>query len=332
MPAMYETNLVGKRQEILDKVFNVESDKTPFLSSLKAGKTPVQSVATWLAEVYPAVASTGVLDGTAATTPNRVDRLLLTGIVQQFRQEWGVTQRAQLTETAGVRDEAARQMMAAMVLLKRQIEQQFLSVDDSAEESGQTPFTTRGVLKWLTNAAQTNHIVPAALRPAAASAYTGAVASFEDTAFRALMDAAYAARKAPVDLDAFVGVELKKAIDALTNIYPSATTSAQVRTVYNVNDPSTYQNKVDFLRCSTGNVRVHLDPFIAITSSTGAASAYTPKSGVFVDLAMWDIGWMAKPANTNLADDGSGKKGFIDAFALLRCLNPLGQAYAYSNS
>jgi len=332
MPAMFEANQVGKRQEILDKVFNIDPAQNPFLSWLATGKKPEQSLATWQAEVYPDVASTGVLDGTAATAPARVDRHTLTGCVQQFRREWGVTKRAELTNIAGIRSEAAHQMMHAMKLMKRMMEQQFLSADDSAEESSPTPWTTRGALEWLKASAQANHPVPAALRPAAAALYTGAFASLTESAFRGLLEAASLARKSPVNLDGFVGLTLKATLDDFTNVFPTSTGANAPRTVYQIRDNSTLQNVVDRLVFSAGEVRLHIAHLIGYTTSTGAAGTYSQKTGVFLDKDMWDVGYMAKPANTNLAEDGSGPKGFIDAFAVLRCKNPLGQVKVQPSS
>jgi hypothetical protein len=324
---MYETNLVGKRQEILDEVFNIESDKTPFLSKLKIGKRPLAMLATWVAEIIPDASSTGILDGTAATTPSRVDRYLLQGVSQHFRKEWGVTDLAVLTEAAGVKDEVAHQRELAMKLLKRSMEVQFLSSEDSTIEASSTPWTTRGAFSWLANAAQTQHIVNANLRPASACLYSDAVADLSESDFRTMLEAAYAAVKQPVNLNGFVGYDLKAVLDDFTNVYPVASTTSQPKTSYRIQGNSKYMEGVDVLSFSTGVVALELDPFILCTTSTGAATASTPKSGIFLNMDQWDIGYMQKPANTNLADDGSGKKGFIDAVAILRCKNPLGQIH-----
>jgi hypothetical protein len=116
---------------------------------------------------------------------------------------------------------------------------------------------------------------------------------------------------------------VKQIFDDFTNVYAVASTTSQPRTVYNVQGTGTYENMVDMLKTSWGNVRLHLVTRIYRTTSTGAAGA--GKYGLFLSRKQWDLGYMAKPANTNLAADGSGPKGFIDAFATMRCLNPLGQ-------
>lgn len=333
MASMYESAQVGKRQEIADKIFNVEAEETPFLSMLKVGSTPNQLLASWIGEVYPDAASTGVLDGKAATTPNSVPRYTIQGTGQHFRREWGVTTLAQLTNVVGAgRNEAGRQMALAMVILKRMMEQQFLSADDAAAESGATPWTVRGVFEWLKATAQTNYPVPSALRPAAACLYTDAFASITQDVFRALMIAASDARKGVVRLTGLVGQDLKAAIDDWTNVYPVASTSSQPRMQYTVAGNNVVKNFVDRLQFSCGTADLVVSHYLTRTTSTGAAGTYGSKNGVFLDMSMWDVAYMQKPANTNLAPDGSGKKGFIDAVAILRCFNPLGQVKVQCSS
>jgi hypothetical protein len=333
MASMYETNQVGKRQEILDKIFNVEAAETPFLSLLPVGPVPNQMLATWVGEVYPDVASTGVLDGVPASNPSRVDRHLMQGCAQLFRQEWGVTNLANLTNVAGVgRNEAGHQMMIAMLLLKRQIEQQGLSADDCTAESGGTPWTLRGVFEWLKDTAQTNYPVPSALRPAAAALYTSAYASLDQDAFRTCMIAAAAARKGPVKLTGFVGQTLKSKIDDWTNIYPVASTTSQPRMQYVVQGNDVLKNSVDQLRFSSGSVDLIESYFLTRTTSTGATGTYSAKSGAFLDMKMLQLCYLQKPANTNLAPDGSGKKGFVDAVAIIKFLNTLGMVKVQPSS
>jgi hypothetical protein len=333
MASMYETNQVGKRQELLDKIYNIEAAETPLLSMLKVGAAPNQMLASWVGEVYPDVASTGVLDGVPATAPGNVSRYLMQGCAQHFRQEWGVTTLAQLTNAAGVgRNEAGHQMMLSMLLMKRQLEQQFLSADDAAAESGATPWTVRGIFEWLKDTAQANYPVPAALRPAAAALYTAAYASLDQDAFRTCLIAAAKARKGPVKLTGFVGQTLKSKIDDWTNVYPVASTSSQPRMQYVVQGNDVLKNTVDQLRFSAGTVDLIESHFLTRTTSTGAEGTYSAQSGAFLDLAMWQVAYLQKPANTNLAPDGSGKKGFVDAVAILKCLNSLGQVKVQPSS
>jgi hypothetical protein len=333
MGAMYEADMVGKRQEISEKIFNVESDKTPLLTLLKKGPTPNQMLMSWQGFVFPDAPNVGILDGVPATGRKSVGRELVEGCAQHFRREWSVTTLAELTAAAGVgRNEVGFQRAQAMILLKRMIAQQIGSADDCSVQSGETPWTTRGILSWISNSAQSNKPVPAALRNSAGSIYTGALASLTEAAFRNLLEAAYGETKEPVSLDGFVGTDLKAVLDDFTQLYPTGTGTSQAKAQYNVAGVEEYKNKVEWLRFSVGDVRLHLEPFLAYTGSTGAASAYSPKSGVFLNLDMWELAWLKSPANTNLAADGSGVNGFIDAVGGLKCFNPRGQMKVYSNS
>lgn len=335
MAAMFETSQIGKRQEILPSVFNIESDATPFLSMLRVGKEALASLMTWQAEIFPAVASTGVLDGTAVTSYSRVDRYLLQGVIQQFRQTWAVTTRAQATQIAGLPDEAGHQAMLAMLLLKRQIEGQISSANDSTIEAASTPWTTRGVFSWINytlEAAQAQHITDSAIRTASASSGSGTMAAQTQDVFQAYLAAAYGEKRAALDLDFIAAPSLKQQIDTYTEIWPVASTTSQPTVRYNHGDGTTFERKVDLLRFSYGDVRTHLSTFIALTTSTGAASSYTAYSGFGIDLRQWDLAYMAngKPANVNLPPDGSGKRGYVEALCGLRCLNPRGQINIYS--
>jgi hypothetical protein len=222
--------------------------------------------------------------------------------------------------------------MQAMILLKRMIEQQLLSVDDCAVEAGETPWTTRGVFEWLKATAQSSKPVDAALRNSSSAIHAAALSGLTEAAFRDLLEAAYGETKEPLSLDGFVGVDLKAVLDDFTQLYPTGTGTSQAKAMYNMTDVETYKNKVEWLRFSVGDVRLHVNPFLAVTTSTGAASAYTPKSGVLLNMDLWELAWLKKPANTNLAADGSGTKGFIDAVAGLKCFNPRGQVKIYANS
>lgn len=333
MATITEAAQVGKRQELADWIFNIEAEATPFLSWLKSGPRPKQMLAQWQAEVMPAVASTSVPDGTAATTGGGVTRSLLQGYGHYFRQEYKVTTLADLTDAAGVgTNEIGRQRAHALKLLKRQIEQQVLSADDTAADNGSTGYTMRGAFKWLENGEQSVLPVPAAIRPAAACAYTGAFASFAESSFATMLAAAHAARKEPLNLTGFVGLDLKDAIDKWTTVYPVASTSSQPIVQHVQQGVNTFERNVTTIRTSTGTVDLMLAYFIGYTTSTGAAGPYSTKSGVFLDKNAWDMCWMLKPANTNLSADGSGKHGFFDAVGILRCKSPLGQCYVAPTS
>lgn len=333
MAAMTEAAQVGKRQELADWIVNIEADATPFLSWLASGPMPKQMLAQWQAEVLPAVVSTAIADGTAATAPASVPRYLLQAYAHYFRQEYGVTTLAGLTNIAGLgTNEIGHQRMHALRLIKRQMEQQWLSDDETAADNGTTGYTGRGVFKWLLATEQAVLPVPAAIRPASSVAYTGAFASFGEDDFTTMLQAAHDAAKGPVNLDGFVGMALKAAIDEWTSVYPVASSTSQPMVQYVQKNPNTMEKMVDTIRISAGIVNLRLAYFLAYTTSTGAAGTYSSKAGVFLSKKAWDHCYLLKPAVTKLSPDGSGDKGFIDAVSLLRCKTPRGQCYVLPTS
>jgi len=326
---------VGKKQAIAPWVANIQPDKTPFLSSLKQGKRPLASLMTWQAEQYGDQAFDGVLDGSPVTTFEVQGRELITGCVQQFRQSWKVTKRAEITDVAGIgRAEAARQKVIAVLQLKRQIERMYCSATVPTAESGATPFRSWGAIAALSNTlAQTgSYPIPSAVLPDAATNYTSAIASFTESSLKTIFEAAYAAKKGELDLVGFCGVTLRGIIDDFTGVLKSSSSTSQPRTIYRVQGNAVFMNKVTDIEFSTGRAMLITSPFLACTIGTGAISAYSPNTGIFVDPALWDDATMSPIASEDLPVDGSGPRGFVEAFKGLRPRNPLGQGLVYTNS
>ncbi len=333
MPAMTEIAQVGKRQEIADKIWNIQPEATPVLSSLKKGPTPKQMLATWQSEAYPDVSSTPEVDGKPVQSYERVDRHLLQGYGHYFRRSWAVTTLADLTEVAGVgRDEAGRQLAASMLLMKRMIEQQILSNDDTQADNGTVGYGMRGMFKWLSASAQSVLPVPSAIRPAATNSYTGAFASFNEAALRAMFTSMFKERKSELNLTAYFALTLREVVDDWTNVYADAPSTSQPRTQYTVVGNQELINNVTRVKFTSGQMTLHTSDFLNRDTATGAVQTYSSKSGVIIDPTMWDIAYMKNVANTNLPPDGSGKRGFVDAVAVLRCFNPLAQGYVLPSS
>lgn len=335
MAAMNEAVQVGKRQAIADWIANIQPDKTPFYSMLKSGGRPEQSLMTWQAEQYADMPFVGVLDGTAVTSFDRQDRALLKGAVQQFRQSWKVTKRAQVTDVAGVgRAEAGHQKMIAMIQARRQMEKAFLSANVAATESGATPWTTWGAMALLspTLSATGDYAVDSTVRAVTGTTYTGAIASIAESDLRSMFDVAYTQKKAELDLVGIVGVTLRHFIDDLTGVLKTSSSTAQPRTIFRVEGNATYLNKVVDIEFSTGKATLITSPFIACDPTTGLQTAYSPNSGIFIDPSLWDRGVLDPLTAEDLPIDGSGPRGFVEAFEGLRCRNPLGQLLVYTNS
>lgn len=322
---MYESDVVNKRQAIPDEVFCVEKHLTPVFSMLPKGTVGAALLGQVTMEKYEAVPSTGVLDGAPVTTSRKTVQESADVCAQLFREPWAVTRHAEVTESAGIKDRVGHERMWAMNRLRRQLEIQICSNTDQASESGGTPWTTRGILQWLNPSAQASRPVPANFRPASATQYTGSMkaASFTEAALKAMFAAAFDETKAPLDLDLIVGATAKSIISDMTQADP-----------YRVEGTEELKNKVMVVDFDFGYARVHLSPFVAWDTATGAPSDYSPYSGFGINLKQWKLEWIKgnSPANVPLPADGSGTRGYIDCFARLWSLNPQGQISILTNT
>jgi hypothetical protein len=217
-------------------------------------------------------------------------------------------------------------MTAAMLLLKRIIEQNICSSQDMAVESGATPFTTRGMLGWLdvSVSGAGSYAIPSAVRPTSGTKYAGAAASFAESDLKSLFQAAYKQKKSLLDLVGVVGVTLRGVIDDLTSVLKSSSSTSQPRTVFRVEGNDVFMNKVTDIEYSTGTASLITSTFLDLNAD-GSAGTYSDTSGFFLDPRMWEIGYLKPIANTNLPADGSGVRGYVDAVWMLRCKNALAQ-------
>jgi len=335
MAGMYESNLVLKKQEVGDTIFIAESEKVPFSRLLRRGKKPGQMLSQWPLQIYPDRKFEGTLDGTDIATFNHTDREYCEAYAMWLMTAgWMVSKLAMLTKTAGVDNEQGKQAKDDGLILAQMIEKQLLSDCDTAVESGSTPYRSRGAFSWVQPGAQAVKPVPANYRPASAAQYTGAVASFSPASMRALLKSAATAKKGPVDLTGYVGIDLKDQMSTWAQRDPDAEADeASALVQYNINlSEKKLIHSVNFFDFDAGTVRTFPSWYLLCTEGTGATSAYTPKSGLFLDMDVWEICFLQNPTAVIEPQKSGGPRGYHDAAFILKCNNPLGQCSVLSNS
>jgi hypothetical protein len=335
MAGMYEGDQPMKIAELGDTIYIAESEKTPFTRLLKRGKRPAQMLAEWPVQLYPRQGFDGSVDGTDKAAFDHTTREKMEGFGMWLMSEgWMVSKLANLTEAAGVgRNEKAKQIKDDSLLLAQKHERQVLSaVDLRAEARPSTAYRSRGAFSWLANSAQAVTPVPTNFRPASACIYTGALASFAPSSLEAMLEAAATAKRGPVDLTCFGGIKLKSQMSTWAQKVTLSSNEVALQQFNLAAEEKRLQNVVDVFEFDAGRVKVVPSFYLACNEADGADTEYTPRSGVFLDMDMWELAWLKSPANTNLAADGSGVNGFIDAVAGLKCFNPRGQGKVYSNS
>lgn len=330
--AINETNRTAV-QDVSKLIVLIEPTKNPFLSMIKKGA----SVLSELVEYTVETAMDGKLTGDlfdVATTPTSQEREKLYARPQPFREIWGVSEISTHYADTVVQDEIAHQKKHAMARLNRRMSRALLSFNELVAGTSATPSQMRGLFTWLQAAAQSVLPVPTSHRPTAAQNITTPVDEVTETAFMAFLKACYDHKQDMVELKGFVGSDLKAQIDTFT-IYDQVASGIQSIRSYNYNGTtSTVQRNVSILKSSFGVCELHLTSDCVRTQATGAASAYTPKSGAFVEMDMFELRSTKKgaPKSYTKAPDGSGASGWIDAVAGLYCNSPRGQGYIYTNA
>lgn len=333
MPQLLESNQVGVRESLADLIAIVESESTPYTSMLEKRKKPINVIHDWQVKAYPDVGFRGVPDGTPATNFNYNPRQRLHGVVQKFWHNPAVSDFSEEVEVAGApQGEMEEQVADALVMLARKMEKRFLSSQDQNQEGApNTANETRGIFSWLSNTAQTTFPVPDGFRPAAAQFYSGTLANWNEAALIAAASAAYKNRKKKIRMAGILGVDHKTQVTAFTKYDPTPGTTP-IRRFNQDAEEQKLISVIDKLVLDTCEIDLHISSFLACDPDTGASTAYTDKSGVYLDMDMAALHYMRLPRTKPLPYDGSGYKAICDAMALHVIDNPLGMFAAYINS
>ncbi len=328
MPGIYEADQTLKVAEVGDTIFVAQSEKVPFSRLLKRGKKPGNMLTSWPVQVYPDRAFEGTLDGDDIASFTHTNRDSIEAYGMWMRTAgWMVSRLANLTKTWGVKGgEEAKQAKDDGLILAQMIEKQLLSDNDTAVETGSTPFCSRGAFSWLDTDAQGVKPVPANYRPSSSCEYTGELASFTPSAMETMIRAAAAQKKEAVNLNGYVGIGLKAQMSSWAQKHSEDINTEQALQRFNMSaDDKKLVNIVDFFEFDAGSVKVFPSWYLLHTAATGAAGANSQRAGIFVDMDMWELCFMDNPAARMEPPNSGGPRGYHDAVYILKCLNPTGQ-------
>lgn len=334
MPGMYEVNQPMKIAEVGDSIFIAESEKTPMSRLLKRGKKPSQMLSEWGCQKYPSRGFGGTVDGTDISEYDHTTREKLEAYGMWLMSKgWMVSKLAQVTQTAGVKDEQAKQAKDDSLMHAQMHERQILSDMDTQAEGDGKPYQSRGVFSWLQNAAQANKPVPAIFRPAAGCIFSAALATFLPANMETMLEAAATAKRGPVDLTGFVGIKLKSQMSTWPQRQFGDANAAKAMQCYNLEaSEKKFMQVVDFFEFDAGKVNVIPSWYLMCDSATGEDTAYTPRSGAFLDLSMWELDFLENPSSYIESPKSGGPRGYHSSIYILKCLNPLGQCMVKSNT
>jgi hypothetical protein len=329
MPQAFEAEQIGKRQSLANIIANIQSEATPYTSMVQKRERPKQVLHSWQVKSYPTTGHRGVIDGEDAADFTSNPRKLIQMNGQKTWYKAGVSDFADEAEIAGLsKGEMAEQVADALVAVNFQIEGRCLSSYDCTDDDGTTHGNeTRGAFSYISNTAQTLYPIHEDFRTPSASVYTGAFASVTESAFGDLMGSSYDERKGPFTMHGFVGRELKKAMtDWTVRDATGSATTFPVRTFNQEAKSKELIRTIDRLVMDTGTVHLHLSSYLLTNQDTGAATTYSKKSGIFVDLNMVGLAYTRLPRVVKLPYRGGGQKAFVDAIFLHMMDNVRGMA------
>ena len=239
MAGIVERDQSLKRESLADLLTVVDRHATPYLSSVKRGSAPRNSLLEWGVDkhkinlVQEATYTSGVsnkipVDGvdTSSSDFEAYDnRANCATYVQYLRRMPKVSRLANMTsDVAGVgfRKEMAESIAKALVAHKRDIESTLCSSQEANLETGTNdPYQTRGLGKWIASSAGSVLPVPTDFLTPSGSIVSKSAATFDELDLRGVMQSIYEQTgETDKAFTGLCGTNVKKVISEFTMFSP----------------------------------------------------------------------------------------------------------------
>jgi hypothetical protein len=296
----------------------------------KKGAEPINPLTQWQADAFnAATVPAGVLSNTDVSSSDFVDnaanRVLLSARIQKFREVPSVDDLAQhVSEVAGIgkKKEMARAVSKSLEQMKRSMEAAFCSDQEGVEQSGVTPYKTRGLGKWIQNGAQSDLPVNSAYRTPTASINTTATASLTENNIQDMLQSLYEQTGKAQTYSLVCGPALKRQFTAFTRTQFASTNVASAIRVLNQKDSSKIVSSVDIFEGDFGTLELIPSLFLAKDAAVNPAAVQNGR-GYVLDMDMVELRYNRKPRFQELEDRGGGPRGIVDAICALCVKSPL---------
>jgi hypothetical protein len=330
MPATLITSQTGIRQDLSDLIAVVDAKTCPVISMAKKGAEPINPLTQWQADAFnAATVPAGVLSNTDVSSSDFVDnaanRVLLSARIQKFREVPSVDDLAQhVSEVAGIgkKKEMARAVSKSLEQMKRSMEAAFCSDQEGVEQSGATPYKTRGLGKWIQNGAQSDLPVNSAYRTPIASINTTVTASLTENNIQDMLQSLYEQTGKSQTYSLVCGPALKRQFTSFTRTQFASTNVASAIRVLNQKDESRLVSSVDIFEGDFGTLELIPSLFLAKDATVNAAAVQNGR-GYVLDMDMVELRYNRKPRFQELEDRGGGPRGIVDAICALCVKSPL---------
>ncbi len=335
---LFENDQAGQRESLANLVNNAEVASTPLFSSLRKNSEMIQETHTVYMKKYKRKGHRGKVDGKDVDDFGVNGRSPAVTLAQTFNDGTGVSRRANKAKivkdpNSGGGTEMASQIADSILCVKMQMECRVGSAEACRADNGEVGSETRGMLRWGLPTAQSLHAVPEGFRPPSACYFTDPLNELTETAFITMCQESFQQRKGAKDMRGYVAIKLKQVFNDWQR-YVENVTGKTVIGVYDAGKSSqkVLQRMVDILNMDTGRIDLMVTANLCTDVDTGEDTAYTTRSGVFIDPARYSWGYSDAPQWNKLEDKGGGPRGFTEAEGALICDNPTGQMTVYTNA
>lgn len=339
MAGLYDVDKVQKIPDFGTSIFRIDARQNPLSRLMKVGKKPKQMTMEWKAQADADKGFGGNPEGTDKTDGfGHSTKTPIKGSCMISQSEgWHVTDVAEETEEAAIADAVVDQTADDSFNFARMLEKQRLSAMVAREEGGGNVAQSGAVFYWLNpvHAAATEAElllpVPSAFRVPSACWLTGALSTLTPGRFEAAVRAAAEAQNKSVTLAGFVGSNLKHVMSMWLQKLTVASGTEVAQTVYTLSaKDKVYLSAVDTFTFDGNTVTVIPAYNMLCDPTTGAKTAFSERSGAFLDLSLWEQVYL-KPIKAHRDDTKSGgPRGFHKAIHGLKCFKPIGQLAVYS--
>jgi len=321
MPKASTYNTVGQREDLSDVLTILEPESTPFVSM--ANKATATGT---FFEVQVDDLSTANFDGVnegedvTAFDNKAANRARIGNYIQKFRRTYAVSDIAELVDTAGVANEFAASEAKAVREIKRDLEAAVCSAQDRQADSGAgAPYKTRGMFKWLGVGGQPSDVP--AFAQNVANDTTG---TQTEATFNSVLQELYEANGMPGgQLTLIAGPQLKKEISDF------ARQAGGAGFAFSVTQPAESKKitlTVNLYEGDFGTVAIVPSVFL---NRTSGSSTIDGDAGLLIDPEYVAIHTLKAESNSELENQGGGRRGFCDVIAGLACHMP--KAHGFFN-
>lgn len=335
MAGIVERTQTLKRESLADLLTVVDRHATPFLSSVKRGSAPRNSLLEWGVDkhkinlVQGATYSSGVsnaipLDGVDTTDSDHEAydaREKCQTYVQYLRRMPKVSRLADMTsDVAGVgfRKEMSESIAKALVAHKRDIESTLCSSQDANTETATDPYQTRGLGKWISSSAGTTLPIPTSFLTPATSivskpAKHASNPIFAEEDLRGLMQSIYEQTgETDKAFTGLCGTNVKKVISEFTLFSPRTDNLV----VSNRDaDNNRLETAVDIIESDFGTIKLQLSSFLEQDArSSGTYDAAVGQNTMFVlNMSQLEVAFAEETSVRELPDLGGGARSLIES-------------------